>query len=62
MNEKAFNGRYIAYILSVVVPDLSMNRKIDLNNLESRVFGFVRIGTLSNEIDFLPTWMSISIV
>ena len=56
------SGCYIAYILNAVVADLSINLKTDLKRRDSRVFAFVRTGTLATARLFLPTWMSISIV
>ena len=36
--------------------------EIDLNRRESRIFGFVRIGTWSIATSILPAWMIVSSV
>ena len=40
--------------------DLSTCCQVLLNSRDSRVFGFVRIGTLAIAIRLLPAWMIVS--
>ena len=59
-NVKIAYGLYMMYDRMIAPADFIMCSRIDLNSRDSRVFGFVRIGTLTIFSFLLPAWMIVS--
>ena len=62
MKKNTRSGLYMAYMRTIVVPDRLRNCGMLRNSRDSRVLGFVAIGTEATLKRLLPAWISISIV